>query len=714
MLRAGALQRISAVSRNYQKRLEQDRERYRLALEATNDCIFEYDMHTDVLRSFQMLYSASPKDGLQNTVQLGPQASPQGNVQRYELDHFRSRVRGEDFAHPDDAAEVEACICEGVQSNKSFRLRRSPDPLGQYYWYTIHNRLVCHQGKTVRVVGTLRNVEQQKLSARIIEQFVYNNCDYFVLIDAKTNAFTTFSAHASGTPVPPPHGTDYAQQVRDFAEHHVLPELRAETISNMSMAVVLPALDAHGEFSFFSGDNDPSRGPTHKKLTFAYYDKDKKQILLTKTDVTHIFNEEARKRAELSHALQLARDASNAKTEFLSRMSHDLRTPLNAIMGMTAIAKLKLNTDHAPNLESLLACCAFTEECLEKIDVSSRYLLTLLNSILDLSRLDSAQLNLSTDPLSLAAFMADIDALFHPQALAAGLDFQVHLDPRLPLLFAADRARLEQVLMNLLSNALKFTPQGGSISLAVSLVQSPAEADLVTQNAAWVEFLITDSGIGISPDFLPKAFDPFEQEYADYARNQVGTGLGLPIVKSIVQLMHGSVHLESSPQHGCTVAVRLPMNVLQACEIIVPELGPPVLECPLTSSGKLFHGQNILLVEDNEINQEIAQVLLEDEGLRVDIAEHGKIAVDKFDHAEYGHYAAILMDIRMPVMDGLAATQAIRALPRVDATTIPIIALTANAFQDDMNQAMAAGMNSYLTKPADPGLLYGTLKSYIG
>ena len=395
--------------------------------------------------------------------------------------------------------------------------------------------------------------------------------------------------------------------------------------------------------------------------------------------------EKARQEQLLRDALSDAKAANKAKSDFLSRMSHDIRTPMNAIIGMSAIGQLKIDDQ---------SC---VKDCFEKIDTSSAYLLALINDILDMAKIENGKMEIIPQLFSMDGLVKDILSIIEPQAEQQGISFEMRYHEVPDEYYYGDVLRLKQIIMNLLSNALKFTPEGGKVVLEIG---KPA-------GKTGLSFCIMDTGIGISEEFMDRLFQPFEQESVEIARNNVGSGLGLSIVRNLVSLMKGTIQVESRKGEGTVFTVMLPFEQT-AGKKEKNDQGIPDEE---DMDGLYFSGQKILLVEDNDLNREIAKELLEAYGLVVDEAENGKIAAEKFAEAPAMEYYAVLMDIRMPVMDGLEATRAIRHIEKGRGRTVPVVAMTANAFEEDKIQAYEAGMTGYIVKPLQVRELLRELKN---
>ena len=533
-------------------------------------------------------------------------------------------------------------------------------------------------------------------------------------------------------------------------------------------------------------------------------------ILIKNLDATRA--EKARQEQVLREALANANAANEAKSDFLSRMSHDIRTPMNAIIGMSTIGQLK--TDDPVRVR----------DCFQKIDASSKYLLSLINDILDMSKIESGKMNIAAESFRFGELFEEINSIIYPQTLERGLDFEIHYKEPLEPSYVGDALRIKQILMNLLSNSLKFTPRGGKITIDIGEQRR-------SNGFAYMRMSVNDTGVGMTEEFMSRIFRPFEQELSDKARNNVGSGLGLAIVYNLVQLMNGTIEVSSRKTEGAVFTVTIPLGLIHDDEeeearrknrellkgirvlvvdddelvgeqtaailsdigagtewvdsgmkaiekvqealaadrlydfamidwkmpvmdglettkrlrklvgpdmmiiiisaydwsaieeeavaagasgfIAKPLLRPAVfdtfshlereyqIETDSPEIRENTYAGRVLLVEDNELNMEIAQTLLEINGFEVETAENGRIAVDKFAAAPKDWYLTILMDIRMPVMNGLEATRAIRTIKEKNGDRIPVIAMSANAFDEDKAAAAEAGITSYLVKPLD-------------
>ena len=381
--------------------------------------------------------------------------------------------------------------------------------------------------------------------------------------------------------------------------------------------------------------------------------------------------------------MQEAEHANQAKTIFLNNMSHDIRTPMNAIIGFTALAQKHLDRPDQ------------VEDYLGKIMTSSQHLLSLINDVLDMSRIESGKVQLDEQPMALDELIEDVCTMIQTEIPKKKLRFSLETEGVAGQAVLGDSQRLQRILLNILGNAMKFTPEGGSISFRVCQTPTaPAgEADFV--------FRIQDSGIGMSKAFQSHIFEAFSREESAAVSKIQGTGLGMAITKNLVDRMGGTITVDSEEGKGTTFTVTLRFA---RCERPVPEKTQEKMD---------FSGKNILLVEDNTLNQEIAVAILTDAGFVVDVAADGVQAVEKMQADAGSAYDLILMDIQMPNMNGYEAARAIRALPDPARAKIPILAMTADAFAEDRQAALDAGMNGHIAKPFEVNSLLETLHQVL-
>ena len=418
------------------------------------------------------------------------------------------------------------------------------------------------------------------------------------------------------------------------------------------------------------------------------YEKDGElsTVLVANRDVTEEKEREIEQDKNLRNALAAAEHANKAKTAFLNNMSHDIRTPMNAIIGFTALA-----TAHVGNTE-------LVQDYLKKIHTSSQHLLSLINDVLDMSRIESGSVRIEYTTVHLPDILHDLRTIIQGAVYSKKQDFYIDTEDMLHEDIITDRLRLTQVLLNIISNAVKFTPVGGMIHVGIS--EQPCGKEGYTM----VIFRVKDNGIGMSPEFQEHIFDSFTREHTVTENGIGGTGLGMAITKNIVDMMGGRIQVESEVGKGTEFTVTLECEISRmttkpesASE--QGELPGNELQKPKAEDRRSYAGKRVLLVEDNELNREIATAIMQEIGLDADTAEDGTDAVDIMSSAEGRKYDLIFMDIQMPKMDGYTATREIRTLNDPKCANIPIIAMTANAFEEDRKKAIKAGMNGHIAKP---------------
>ena len=676
-----------------------------------------------------------------------------------------------------------------------------------------------NKGQTVLFKSRCINAHKR---CSIVETAVKTEYDYVVYLEAETNSYIMYTAnYESGTPLPPVIGQNYTEEMIRYNLTHCPGEEREKLIANMHLEVVLQKLAADGEHVIYTQVQENDR-LAHKKIRYSFYDRSRNILLVTRTDITEIVNEREQKKL-LQDALDAANVANRAKSEFLSRMSHDIRTPMNAIIGMTAIAGA-----HLTNPDRM-------SDCLQKITTSSRLLLSLINEVLDMAKIESGRIVLSEEEVNLGEVLASLLSMIQPDLKRKGHRIDVHLFDIEEEWVICDMQRLQQVLLNFLSNAIKYTPDNGHIVFDTR--QLPSREKGFGQ----YQFVFKDNGIGMTPDFLEKIFDPFERAHEESIQAIQGTGLGMAIAKNIAEIMGGHIEVESEYGKGTTFTLTLPMeyrsrqtnpgelpclpilvvdddelvcrdickhldnigmksewatsgqeavrktiaarhraddyfaaildyqmpgmNGIETARKIREIVGPDitiillsaydwsglevqareagiddfiqkpllksrlvymlkkcmnrhqsqahVLTLPPVPDAEIYQDKHVLLVEDNLLNMEIASELLGMTGVTIDTAKNGQVAVHKFNMSPAGYYDLVFMDMQMPVMDGCEATRQIRSLPRQDAKTVPIVAMTANAFAEDIEKTRHAGMNEHVAKPIDPERLKAVLKRWL-
>lgn len=677
----------------------------------------------------------------------------------------------------------------------------------------------------VRDVHDIRIAQQQEENR--FRAILRETCEYIIETDVETKSYTLHLPTLINR-YPLADCSDYGSLIARYSERYVAPEDREAFLRAVSLPEALDRMRREGGSCSIKYTVNTNGSPAYKtwNMSLYRYDDNREYMLSYILDITKLVLEQQEKEREaernrqiIKDALTAAEQASRAKSDFLSRMSHEIRTPMNAVIGMTTIAAASLD-----NRDKLT-------DCLGKIGLSSRYLLSLINDILDMSRIESGKVSIINEEFDFRSFVEGISSLIYPQAKNKNIVFDLNIEGVVDERYRGDPLRLNQVLINILSNALKFTPEWHSVHLSIRETRR-------VRDRAYLQFIVRDTGIGMEKGLLTRIFEPFEQGGASISHSYGGSGLGLAISSNLVSLMNGHISVSSTPGVGSEFVVELPLltvpdntpkqdvsledirvlvvdDDLVTCEHTTLILNRIGVDAEYVTSGKAavtrvksalqrhtcynialvdwkmpdmdgvetarsirrivgpdtlviimsaydwteiearareagvdffiskpifqsvvqdvllkatrrrqsaatlpvqkedFAGRRILLVEDNEINMEIARTLLEFRNASVDGACNGQQAVEMFRSSPPNHYDAVLMDVRMPVMDGIAATQAIRGLNRADAATVPILAMTANAFAEDIEQSRKAGMNEHLAKPIEPETLYARLASYF-
>lgn len=667
------------------------------------------------------------------------------------------------------------------------------------------------------------DITEQKLQELLLNKITELDYDIIAEVDILKDTHRLLSCNVEENTIA--LKGNFQKEIKKITEESMEGDAKEECLKKLSYDYMTDQLERKESYTFITELKDVHGGIRVKRFQIFYISKELGRVCIAQTDVTDVVRQEQKQKNELAAALVAAEQANAAKSDFLSRMSHEIRTPMNAIIGMSTIAAQSLGDDEQ------------VADCISKIGISSRFLLSLINDILDMSRIESGKMLLKNEKIPTEEFLNGINSICYSQAATKGVEYECIVDPVLDDYYMGDAMKLQQVLINILSNAIKFTSEGGKVTFSAAQRRR-------TKNDAVLRFIVNDTGVGMTEEFLPHLFEPFSQESTGTTALYGGTGLGLAISKNIVDMMDGKITARSIKGIGTEFTVDVKLGITEeekqrhnqkkqnynfshlktlvvdddvaVCESAVvtleeigikaewvdsgrkaiervkmlygegryfdmilidwkmPEMdgietarrirnivGPdvtiiimtaydwisieheaklagvnllmskPMFKSSLVSAfsralGKKeeerqqteeieydFTGKRVLLVEDNMINTEVAVMLLEGKNFKVVTAENGLRAMELFSKSDKGYYDAILMDIRMPLMDGLTAAMNIRHLSNEDAETIPIIAMTANAFDDDIEKSKAAGMNAHLAKPIEPDRLYQILYDFI-
>ena len=818
----GALARVVGIIRDIteNKRISQEKERLQR--------IFDLELRRD----YESICQINPSTG--RYVMWTPSNAsyydiPTSGIFSEELAHAISRiVCGEDQETCLKTLSIGNMLKTLEEEKEGTCYYRVLTPDGSLRWKCARYTYFGDDGSillNVRDVHDIRIAQQQEESR--FRAILRETCEYIIETDVETKSYTLHLPTLINR-YPLEACSDYGSLIARYSERYVAPEDRESFLRAVSLPEALSRMRREGGSCSIKYTVNTNGSPAYKtwNMSLYRYDDNREYMLSYILDITKLVLEQQEKEREaernrqiIKDALTAAEQASRAKSDFLSRMSHEIRTPMNAVIGMTTIAAASLD-----NRDKLT-------DCLGKIGLSSRYLLSLINDILDMSRIESGKVSIINEEFDFRSFVEGISSLIYPQAKNKNIVFDLNIEGVVDERYRGDPLRLNQVLINILSNALKFTPEWRSVHLSIRETRR-------VRDRAYLQFIVRDTGIGMEKGLLERIFEPFEQGGASISHSYGGSGLGLAISSNLISLMNGHISVSSTPGVGSEFVVELPLltvpdntpkqdvsledirvlvvdDDLVTCEHTTLILNRIGVDAEYVTSGKAavtrvksalqrhtcynialvdwkmpdmdgvetarsirrivgpdtlviimsaydwteiearareagvdffiskpifqsvvqdvllkatrrrqsadtlpvqkedFAGRRILLVEDNEINMEIARTLLEFRNASVDGACNGQQAVEMFRSSPQNHYDAVLMDVRMPVMDGIAATQAIRGLDRADAATVPILAMTANAFAEDIERSRKAGMNEHLAKPIEPETLYARLASYF-
>ena len=818
----GALTRVVGIIRDIteNKRISQEKERLQR--------IFDLELRRD----YESICQINPSTG--RYVMWTPSNAsyydiPTSGIFSEELAHAISRiVCGEDQETCLKTLSIGNMLKTLEEEKEGTCYYRVLTPDGSLRWKCARYTYFGDDGSillNVRDVHDIRIAQQQEENR--FRAILRETCEYIIETDVETKSYTLHLPTLINR-YPLEACSDYGSLIARYSERYVAPEDRESFLRAVSLPEALSRMRREGGSCSIKYTVNTNGSPAYKtwNMSLYRYDDNREYMLSYILDITKLVLEQQEKEREaernrqiIKDALTAAEQASRAKSDFLSRMSHEIRTPMNAVIGMTTIAAASLD-----NRDKLT-------DCLGKIGLSSRYLLSLINDILDMSRIESGKVSIINEEFDFRSFVEGISSLIYPQAKNKNIVFDLNIEGVVDERYRGDPLRLNQVLINILSNALKFTPEWRSVHLSIRETRR-------MRDRAYLQFIVRDTGIGMEKGLLERIFEPFEQGGASISHSYGGSGLGLAISSNLISLMNGHISVSSTPGVGSEFVVELPLltvpdntpkqdvsledirvlvvdDDLVTCEHTTLILNRIGVDAEYVTSGKAavtrvksalqrhtcynialvdwkmpdmdgvetarsirrivgpdtlviimsaydwteiearareagvdffiskpifqsvvqdvllkatrrrqsadtlpvqkedFAGRRILLVEDNEINMEIARTLLEFRNASVDGACNGQQAVEMFRSSPQNHYDAVLMDVRMPVMDGIAATQAIRGLDRADAATVPILAMTANAFAEDIERSRKAGMNEHLAKPIEPETLYARLASYF-
>lgn len=558
-------------------------------------------------------------------------------------------------------------------------------------WISIQLRVCAVPGSNELVaLAFCCDISDKMMNQTIVNRLISDEYDFLGTVIAKTGRSIIRSAKPGMDKLLTSLGTynvavDFNESVRNSISEMVSKADAEEISEQLLLANIVEQLEREDSYFITFSIAENGEELRRKQLKFCYLDSTKEIIMYYRTDITAVYQMEQEQLHQTKSLLQQAENANAAKSVFLSRMSHDMRTPMNGIIGMT-----KLMQD-LPNVPEEM------HTYLNAVEDSGKFLLSLINDTLDMSRIESNRILLKPEVIRSEDLVKNVLATVTPlvQEKQITLEF-VPINAELEYI-RVDRIRAQQIFMNVMSNAIKFTPVGGKIRMEIECLKRE-------NGIAYDRISVEDNGIGMSEEFLSHIYEPFSQEDSSSQTGLAGTGLGMSIVKHLVELMGGSIQIESKQGKGTKVTVFLNFER-------VYDYNPDMNKLQETS--KNLCGRRVLLVEDHPLNATIAAKLLYKKEVLVERAENGKVAVERFEASKPGYYDAILMDIRMPVMNGIEAARTIRAMERADAKTVPIIATTANAYDEDVEQCMAAGMNAHLAKPIEPEKMYETLAGFI-
>ena len=692
------------IYRNITERYLRDREleRYRQFIYSARRFTYQYHVKDDELVIFSAVSVAGEN----------------GNKVLYRFPNFMPRVLSGEFSLKTDAGIIKELFTNGSEEMMQMQLYSMKDRELRWYGITGFRRTEHggHKNGKTSLSGSivdLTDYKKQEIVYRKLERILSVMRDEYIgifEIDLKKDRYELLAFSYKEPPRIPKEGC-YSELTEKMAENYVAEESREAflQVGDLKRLQELLLNERRVEVEFMTTD----AGKKWQRGTFQaleYEDGVPVKAVLCQTDIDSIKIEALKQQQAIYEAYQFAEAANAAKTEFLSHMSHDIRTPMNAIIGMTAIAEA-----HIENTEKV-------RECLVKINKASHHLLNLINEVLDMSKIESGMIEMQNEAFNLTELIDNIVTMVQPQIREKSHTLHVGVENLNHENVIGDSMHIQQAFVNLISNAVKYTPDGGRIGVSIK------EKGASVSGYGEYEFRFEDNGIGMSEEFLEVIFEPFTRAEDSRLSKVSGTGLGMAITRNIIRILDGDIQVVSKLGEGSCFIVTIPLKLQEDArdrageqgaafgaegEEAVCESSGPDLEELCISENRIFEGKRLLLAEDNELNAEIAIEFLEMTGAEVDWAENGLKAVSMFERAQEGSYDMIFMDIQMPVLDGYKAAAAIRSLQRKDAGQIPIVAMTANAFVEDVVQAQNAGMNGHISKPVSFGEIENAMKKYM-
>ena len=626
------------------------------------------------------VYSSIPADGDYNaeTWSIG-----RNLVIKEDQDKFY-KTMGLDYV-------IDALHDEDAYVETTYRIKQGQDEL-QYHRarFTYFNKerdtiILTLKDETSQILTKMEETKRTKLEEDRFNFLVNSVCETFMEVNVKTGE-CVITYPAKNIEIK----KSYIEQIECLLQG--LPKEEKDSyIRKFELSNIINEVEKNNGVYITDCDIMEDSERRHLLVTNTYLKGpyDMEYVFTYSQDITMVQEQERKSKEAIMEALEVARKANKAKGEFLSRMSHEIRTPLNAIMGMTDLVRLTCR--NSPEVTDYL----------DKISGSSRYLLSLINDILDMSKIESGKMEIASEPFSIRGLLNEVEVLFAPKASVKQIQMEINNRSGLDWVYG-DRLRVNQVIANLVSNALKFTDNGGTVWINLDELYQGEENVII-------RFSVKDNGIGIKNENLERIFEKFEQEEYGTILNYGGTGLGLSISRNIIRLMGGELFAASTYGKGSEFYFSISFQIVEEEKIEAADIGE---EDGIESYD--FTGIHILLAEDNELNIEVARELLRISGASVDVAVNGRKAVSMFEQSEEGFYDVILMDVMMPWMNGLQATAAIRALnKRKDAASAVIIGMSANAFEGDVRKGIEAGMDAYTSKPIDIKRVYRLIKRLL-